>query len=69
MTDRNHLLSMRNYFETGETKSVEFRKAQLTRLKQAVIDHADQLQEALYTDLKKSPEESKKKHYFRYDEK
>ena len=58
MTDRNHLLSMRNYFETGETKSVEFRKAQLTRLKQAVIDHADQLQEALYTDLKKSPEES-----------
>ena len=58
MTDRNHLLSMRTYFETGETKSVEFRKAQLTRLKQAVIDHADQLQEALYTDLKKSPEES-----------
>ena len=58
MTDRNHLLSMRSYFETGETKSVDFRKAQLTRLKQAVIDHADQLQEALYTDLKKSPEES-----------
>ncbi len=58
MTDRNHLLSMRTYFETGETKSVEFRKAQLTRLKQAVIDHGDQLQEALYTDLKKSPEES-----------
>ena len=58
MTDRNHLLSMRSYFETGETKSVAFRKAQLTRLKQAVIDHADQLQEALYKDLKKSPEES-----------
>ena len=58
MADMNHLLSMRAYFETGDTKSVAFRKAQLTRLKQAVIEHASQLQEALYTDLKKSPEES-----------
>jgi aldehyde dehydrogenase (NAD+) len=58
MADMNHLLSMRAYFETGDTKSLAFRKAQLTRLKQAVIEHASQLQEALYTDLKKSPEES-----------
>ena len=58
MADMNHLLSMRTYFESGDTKSVAFRKAQLTRLKQAVIEHTSQLQEALYTDLKKSPEES-----------
>ena len=58
MADRNHLLSMRAYFETGTTQSVAFRKEQLTRLKLAVIEHAPQLQEALYTDLKKSPEES-----------
>ena len=58
MADRNHLLSMRAYFETGATQSVAFRKEQLTRLKLAVIEHAPQLQEALYTDLKKSPEES-----------
>ena len=58
MADKNHLLSMRAYFESGDTKSVAFRKGQLTRLKQAVIEHTSQLQEALYTDLKKSPEES-----------
>lgn len=58
MADMNHLLSMRAYFETGATQSVSFRKGQLSRLQQAVMAHAPLLQEALYTDLKKSPEES-----------
>jgi aldehyde dehydrogenase (NAD+) len=54
----NDLLKMRTYFETGVTKSHAFRKAQLTRLKQAVIKHQLAIQEALYKDLKKSPEEA-----------
>ena len=49
---------MRTYFETGVTKSHAFRKEQLTRLKQAVIKYQFAIQEALYKDLKKSPEEA-----------
>lgn len=58
MTDINHLLALRTYFDTGVTKSYQFRKEQLTKLKNAIWAHAPQLQEALYTDLKKSPEET-----------
>lgn len=49
---------MRDYFETGVTKLYQFRRDQLLKLRAAVIAHADALQEALYKDLKKSPEES-----------
>ena len=49
---------MRTYFETGVTKSHAFRKEQLTRLKQAVTKYQFAIQEALYKDLKKSPEEA-----------
>jgi aldehyde dehydrogenase (NAD+) len=57
MADINHLIAMRTYFETGATKSYQFRKEQLTKLKKAIIENAIPLQEALHTDLKKSPEE------------
>ncbi len=57
MIDMNQLNSMRSYFESGATKSYSFRKEQLTKLKQAIIEHANALQDALYKDLKKSPEE------------
>ena len=57
MADTNHLLSMRSYFETGVTRSYQFRKEQLTKLKKAVIENTVLLHEALYADLKKSPEE------------
>ncbi|MEP7107052.1 MAG: aldehyde dehydrogenase family protein [Ferruginibacter sp.] len=49
---------MRSYFETGATKSYQFRSEQLIKLKKAVIENAIPLQEAFYKDLKKSPEES-----------
>jgi aldehyde dehydrogenase (NAD+) len=58
MADTKDLLSMRAYFETGASKSFAFRKEQLTKLKKAIIEHSQALQDALYTDLKKSPEES-----------
>ena len=58
MVDTNQLLSMRTYFESGDTQSTQFRKTQLNLLKQVVIEYAPQIQEALFKDLKKSPEES-----------
>lgn len=58
MADTNKLQPMRDYFETGVTKLYQFRRDQLLKLRAAVIAHADALQEALYKDLKKSPEES-----------
>lgn len=48
---------MRTHFETGATQSYIFRKEQLTKLKKAITDHATPLHDALYKDLKKSPEE------------
>ncbi len=57
MEDMNHLIAMRSYFESGATRSYQFRKEKLTKLKQAIHEYSLQIQEALYTDLKKSPEE------------
>ncbi len=58
MGNTNHLLVMRQYFETGVTKPFAFRKMQLQKLKNAIIKYDTALQDALYKDLKKSPEES-----------
>ena len=49
---------MRKYFDSGVTRPYPFRKEQLQKLKQAVLDHEHHLYDALYTDLKKSPEET-----------
>ena len=53
-----NLGGMRAYFETGVTRTYEFRKAQLARLKEAVVKHEQNIYNALYADLKKSAEES-----------
>ncbi len=58
MTDTMHLSAMRQYVETGETKSLQFRKDQLQKLKAAIIKYQLELQDALLIDLKKSPEDS-----------
>lgn len=57
MEDMNHLIAMRAYFETGVTRSYQFRKDKLTRLQHAIHEYSLQIQHALYSDLKKSPEE------------
>lgn len=49
---------MRSYFQSGATQSYSFRKAQLEKLKLALLQYETALHEALYADLKKSPEES-----------
>ena len=57
MTTINNLNAMRGYFESGATQSVAFRKQQLKNLREAIIRYELALNEALYKDLKKSPEE------------
>lgn len=52
------LQAMRNYFEKAITRPYAFRKKQLLLLKQALIKYENEIAGALYTDLKKSPEES-----------
>jgi aldehyde dehydrogenase (NAD+) len=54
----SHLEKIRDYYYTGSTKSYEFRKAQLEKLKRAIVKYEKDLFEALHRDLKKSPEES-----------
>jgi len=53
----NQLHQMRSYFDSGATRSYDFRKKQLLVLKQAVEDHEQEIYQALFTDLKKSKEE------------
>lgn len=51
------LNAMRHYFTSGATRSYTFRKQQLLALKKAIIAHEQEIYAALYSDLKKSPEE------------
>ena len=48
----------RDFFRTGMTLDVAWRREQLKKLKQAVIDNRDMLEAALYEDLGKSPTEA-----------
>jgi aldehyde dehydrogenase (NAD+) len=57
-TGLDRLESMKFYYETGETRSYAFRRQQLLLLKQALIKYELEIAQALYNDLKKSPEES-----------
>ncbi len=49
---------MRQYFNSGSTKTYDFRKDQLHKLKNSILLHEQDLYEALYKDLKKSKEET-----------
>lgn len=52
------LKSQKDYFKTGETKSISFRKAILKRLKIELIKREDEINSALYKDFKKPVFES-----------
>ncbi|MGZ8551844.1 MAG: aldehyde dehydrogenase [Chitinophagaceae bacterium] len=54
----NQLIVMRQFFDSGITRTYAFRKDQLHKLRKSVLDHEQELYEALFTDLKKSPEET-----------
>ena len=58
MTTAEILQLQREYFLTGETKSVEFRKKQLEFLKQTILANEKKIYEALKEDLGKSEIES-----------
>lgn len=53
-----NLQLMRSYFDTGATKPYHFRKEQLQKLKKAVLKYEQDISDALYKDLHKSPEEA-----------
>ena len=50
-------MQMRSYYNSGNTKPYAFRKEQLIKLRNAVKKYEKPFHEALYSDLKKSPEE------------
>ncbi len=52
------LEAMRHFFESGQTKSFAYRKAQLILLRNALVKYENEIYEALYTDLGKSKEET-----------
>lgn len=51
------LSAARRYFNSGATRTYTFRKEQLQKFKQAILAHEEAINQALYQDLKKSPEE------------
>ncbi len=57
MANINQLLALRRYFESGVTKSYSFRNQQLLKLRTALLKYETAFHKALYSDLKKSPEE------------
>jgi len=52
------LQHLRDHFNSGSTKDYSFRKEQLKKLKTSILKHEQDLYNALYTDLKKSREET-----------
>ena len=55
---KNIVEKQRQYFKTGETLSIDFRLAQLNKLKNAVLKHEDDIKKALYEDLGRCESES-----------
>lgn len=53
-----HIENQRNYFSTHQTKVVNFRLEQLKKLKAAILKSQKKIENALWEDLHKSPEES-----------
>ncbi len=58
MVNISSLEKMRQYFNSGETKRYSFRMEQLKKLKASILNHEEDLYNALFTDLKKSKEET-----------
>jgi aldehyde dehydrogenase (NAD+) len=51
------LHNCRLFFNQGNTQSFDFRKTQLVKLKEAIVQHEEEIYTALFADLKKSREE------------
>lgn len=57
MPTLNQLNAIREFFKSGATKSYEFRRKQLEKLRDVVVSNEQEIYNALYKDLRKSPEE------------
>jgi len=53
-----HIKNQRDYFATNKTKEINFRLEQLHKLKKTIQKNQKQIEDALWIDLHKSPEES-----------
>ncbi len=53
-----YIESQREFFSTNTTKNISFRLEQLKKLKKAIVNYQTQIEEALWKDLHKSPEET-----------
>ena len=52
------LQPLRQFFDSGATRPYEWRRQQLQKMQQLIRDNEKEILAALYTDLKKSPEEA-----------
>lgn len=52
------LKGLREFFDSGKTRPLHFRREALLRFKKVILDNEKQITEALWKDLRKSPEES-----------
>lgn len=53
-----YVANQREFFSTQQTKNVAFRLAQLQKLKKAILHYQKKIEDALWADLHKSPEEA-----------
>lgn len=53
-----HIENQRAFFATNKTKDINFRLTQLRKLKKAILQNQQKLENALWEDLHKSPEEA-----------
>src|SRR4029453_9422431 len=51
------LLNSRRYYDTGATRLYSFRQRQLLTFKQTILKYETEINQALYENLKKTPEE------------
>ena len=52
------LQRLRHHYDSGATQTYTFRRQQLQQLKASLLKYEQSLYDAIYTDLKKSREES-----------
>ncbi len=54
----NKVIALKSFFDSGVTKDISFRRAQLEKLRANIISQQKEISNALWQDLRKSPEES-----------
>lgn len=53
-----HIENQRSFFSTNQTKNISYRLKQLQKLKKTILKNQKKIEDALWKDLHKSPEES-----------